>query len=174
MNCAKCGAELHPEQKVCLECGARTAAGGAFYVEEKQLWRPTPAMIKVTGAAAFVLILVLLALGLRVTPPESVANEWFDALTQRQVRKASSMITPALQQTLSARGEDIRSLSDEYYSAVINDGATWTMGEPRLDPEDRPVNATITFVLTYPDGQRKEVEARMLKIGRRWLVNEVS
>lgn len=174
MNCQKCGAELHPEQKVCLECGARTAAGGAFYVDEKQPWRPSRNMIICAAAVVFLLIVVGIVSSLRTVPPEVVARQWFDALVQRQVRKAADMTTPQMQQTLAARNEDMRAISDEYHSAIVNDAAQWSIREPLLEPKNNPTRASVTIVLKYPDGHVAEVIVQVVKVGRCWRIDGVS
>jgi len=121
-----------------------------------------------------VLIVVLVICSLRTAPPDVVAREWFDALIQRQVRKAAKMTTPRLRQFLAARNEDIRTISDEYYSAVVNDEASWSVEEPQVEPSANPTRARVTISLKYPDGRITEVEVRVVKVGRAWRVDGIS
>ena len=173
MNCRKCGAELHPDQKVCIKCGTPTPAGGGFYVEETERWRPSKNIIIGVGVAVGVLIIVLVILALRTAPPEVVAREWFDALSNRQIRKARQYITAEMEQSVEDTTGGLWALSDEYHVAVAQDEASVTVGEPRFDVEDNPTAANVIITLKYPDGRLNRVQVQMTKVGRTWRVNQI-
>lgn len=169
-TCRKCGADLHPNQKVCIECGAPTPAGGGFYVEEDKKWRPTKNMKIGAVVFAALVLLAIIVNSLRVAPPDVVAKEWFDAITQRKVRVAADLATPQLQQTLMARNMDLMALADEYYTAVSMDRAKYSIKKPTISGN----TATATVALTYPNGLRRQVQLVMVKVGRAWKVNEIN
>ena len=175
MNCRKCGAELHPEQKVCIQCGERTAAGGKFDVEEEQHWRPSPKQIRiVAGVAAVLLIVLLLYKVLHVTPPEVVAKEWFDAMLSRQFNVASRYVTPGYEQDLATRMMDPRSLADTYVEEVTTNRATYEISPPVFDSPSRPRRAAITITTKATGGQIvRQIQVQMAKVGRAWRVDQV-
>ena len=175
MNCTKCGVELHPDQKVCIQCGTRTAAGGQFEVEQpKEPWRPTKNMIIGAGAAVGLLIIILIALSLRTTPPEVVADEWFDAMSQRSMRKARRYLTPELAERLgSGGGSELNAIADEYYTAVFHEEATYEIGEPTYDMPNKPTRADVVIAITYPGGTTGHVEIQLTRVGRRWLISQI-
>ncbi len=173
MNCRKCGAELHPDQKICIQCGTPTPAGGGFYVEEKERWRPSKNTIIGAGAAVGVLIIALVILALRTAPPEVVAKEWFDAMSGRQLSKARTYITREMSRSLEDKAGGLMALSDDYYVAVVEDRARVTVGKPRYDVEDNPTSANIVISLNYPDGRINRVQLQMVKVGRSWRVNQI-
>lgn len=172
LKCRKCDAELHPQQKVCPECGTPTPAGGGFYVEEERKWRPTPRMIRIAaGAAALLLIVVIGYRVLHVVPADIVAKEWFGAMVGRQIAKARGYVTPRLEQELSGRMMDLRALADEYYTEVVNNQATYAVGTPQ---STGPKTASILIDVSYPGGEGgREVRLEMVKQGRRWMVDRI-
>ena len=171
MNCRKCGTELHPDQKVCIKCGTPTPAGGGFYIEEKEPWRPSKNAIIGAGAAVGVLIIALVIAAMRTAPPEVVAKEWFDAMSNREIRKARQYITAEMEQSLGDKTVGLLAL--EYYVAVVQDEASVAVGKPRFDVEDNPTTANVTIALKYPDGRLDEVEVQMTKVGRSWRINQI-
>ena len=173
MNCRKCGTELHPDQKVCIKCGTPTPAGGGFDVEETERWRPSKNMIIGAGVAVGVLIIALVIAAMRTAPPEVVAKEWFDAMSNREIRKARQYITAEMEQSLEDTTGGLLALSDEYFVAVTQDNASVTFGKPRFDVEDNPTAANVTIALKYPDGRWDEVEVQMTKVGRSWRINQI-
>ena len=174
MNCPKCGAELHPDQKVCIQCGTRTAAGGQFVVpEERQPWRPTKNVIIGAAVAVCLLVIILVALSLRVTPPDVVADEWFGAMAQRSLGKAREGLTPELQQRFGGGADELMALSDEYYTAVAQEDATYTVGKPRYDNPKKPEKATVVIDLKHPGGATGQVELEFTKVGRKWLISQI-
>ena len=174
MNCRKCGAELHPDQKVCIQCGERTAAGGKFDVEEEQRWRPSQKQIYVcAGVVAFLLLVLMLYKALHVVPPEVVAKDWFDAMLQRRFTAARSYVTPEFEQDLSARMMDMRALADTWIEEVSNNRATYQVGPPALDRPTNPRRADLTITMKYPGGQlAREIKVEMAKVGRAWKVDQ--
>ena len=174
MNCRKCGAELHPEQKVCIQCGERTAAGGKFDVEEEQHWRPSPTQVRIAGGAVALLLLVLILYNaLHVVPPEVVAKDWFDAMLARSFARARTYVTPRFDEDLTARMMDMRALSDMWIEEVTSNRATYHVGPPVFDRPDDPRRAQITIRLQSPAGEVvREIRVEMVKVGRAWKVDQ--
>lgn len=174
MECRKCGHELHPEQKVCINCGAPTPAGGGFYVEEDKKWQPTKNMMIGAGAVVLVLLIALIASAFRTMPPDVVAKEWFTAMTERRVGAAQKLVTPKLQDDLNKRNEDLRSVSDDYYTAIESDAAKFAIGQPRFDTPSNPTTAVVTIAFNYPDGHSRMEQIKIVKVGRAWRIDEIN
>ena len=170
MNCRKCGVELHEDQKVCIACGARTAAGGEFYVEEEKAWRPSRNVLIGAGILVFILIILMIANSLRVTPPGSVAMEWFDAMSQRQFSRARDCMTPELEQRLITSSMDMMAIGDGFYEAVNNNEARVSLGTVTEQPAGV---VTVKINLRYPARGPNEVIVKLVKSGRAWKINEL-
>ena len=175
MNCRKCGAELHPDQKVCIHCGERTAAGGKFDVDEEQHWRPTPKQMYIAGGIVALLLVIFLAHKvLYVTPPEQVAGKWFDAMVHRELSIARNYVTPRVEQELSTRMMDLRALADDYCSDITSNNGTYTVSPPAFDSPTTPKRADITITVNYAGGNGgREVRVQMAKVGRAWRIDRV-
>ena len=173
MQCRKCGAELHHEERVCARCGTRTPKGGGFYVEEEQKWRPSPLAIKIAAGVVALLLIVLIGHKLlHVTPPELVAEEWFSSLAGRRIGSAEALTSKACMADLTTRMQDLRSLSDDYYTEVVNNQAKYKLSAPAYRDPD---HVDISITLSYPGGDpKKVVSIAMVKYGRQWLVRSVT
>lgn len=173
LECRKCGMELHPDQKVCIRCGQPTPKGGGFdYGEEKEAWRPSPAVLYTAGGVTLLLLVLILVHVLRVDPPEKVAKVWFDALAQRKVGIAQKYITQECDQDLQSRFADLRAVSDSYYSYISDNAATYRIGKAKLNSEKKPTKASVTITMKSSSGDMP-VEIEMVKVGRRWMVNKI-
>lgn len=173
MNCRKCGAQLHPEQKVCIQCGAPTPAGGGFDVEEEQPWRPSRNMIYAAAGVLAVIIIVLVARSFRTVPAEVVAKEWFDAMAQRQIGKAERMVTRKFLDELASQNMNLLAIADEIYTRVNQDMATPSFGKPVYDVEDAPTTAEVTITLKPPQGPPSDTHLMLVKVGRQWRVDSI-
>jgi hypothetical protein len=167
----KCGAELRSEQKVCIVCGTRTAAGGHFHVEEKQAWKPTAIHIYAASAVAVVLIILLITHIFSTVPPEVVAKEWFDAMSQRSCRQAEKYHSPEFISKMQSGISDTQAISDYIFDEVVNNQAVYTVGVPSFPS---PGRANVLVTLKYPDGHVNEVPVDLTKSGRRWLIANVA
>ncbi|MGB9619471.1 MAG: zinc ribbon domain-containing protein [Armatimonadota bacterium] len=172
MNCRKCGAELHPDQKVCIQCGERTAAGGKFDVEEERHWRPSPRLMQAVGAAVALLILILILYrALHVVPPEVVAEDWFNAMLSRNFSRARTMITPAFDQDLSARMMDMRALAEMWIEDINSYNATPRVSAPDYDKPTDPRRAIITITLQSNSGETaRQIRLTLVRVGRVWKI----
>jgi hypothetical protein len=172
MECRKCGAELHEEERVCARCGTPTPRGGGFYVEDESKWLPSPKMLKIAAAVVVALLLIFITYNvLHVTPPETIARKWLGFMVGRQIGPASKLITEECQRDLTTRLLDLRALSDEYVTLVMNDQAKYTLSKPTYSDH---THSTITINFTGINGEQlKTVTVEMIKQGRRWLVNRV-
>jgi hypothetical protein len=172
LKCKKCGAELAEGQRACLECGEVTAAGGKFDYGEEKRFELTRNHILVAIGIVLVIIIVLVARSLQTVPPEKVASEWFDALSQRQLKRAKSYITPKFEQDLAGKMMDLRAMSDECYSEVVSNNAKFEVSRPSFDNPSNPKTADITISLVYPNGElASTIKIRMIREGRRWRVD---
>jgi hypothetical protein len=171
-QCRKCGADLNPKQKVCPQCGEITPAGGKFDVPEEVAWRPSPLAIKLATAVVVLLIAIPVLYSLfHVTPPEVVAKQWFAAMSGRSLGVAGKMVTPRLQQSLASEMSSLQALSDEWNTETYTNRATYTVSKPTYT--DR-THADVRISLIYPDKQPgPEVNLRMVRQGKRWLVDQV-
>ena len=174
MNCVKCGAELHPEQKVCIKCGTRTLAGGNFSVAEKDPWKPTRNMKYAAAGAALLLIVVLIVSSLKVIGPEIITKEWFDAMVGRAYNKAEQYHSPEFTSKMQSGISDTRAISDYLYDDVVNNQAQYTVGEPTYDVPAAPTRANVMVTLKFADGHANETQIDLIKSGRRWLIDNVA
>lgn len=171
MNCAKCGAELHEEQKVCIQCGARTAAGGHFEVEQKQAWKPSAAVKYVALAAALVLVIVIAAMCLRVMPPQTVAQQWFDSMVSRNYAKAARFHSQQFIQQMEQTMSDTRAVSDMIIDRLGGVQTPYTFSAPTMVT---PNQASVVVNYTAPDGQPGTITISLARYGRRWLITSVA
>lgn len=176
MKCVKCGAELRSEQKVCIVCGTRTAAGGNFNVEEDEPWRPTRPMIYAAGCLAVILIIAIVAMCMKTVPPQTVTQEWFEAMTQRQYAKAEKLNSSEFTSKMQPGMSDTAALSDMLYDEVNGNQGTYKVGDPTIDTSRSPQRAQVTVTLTYPDPSRptRQIPVDLVKSGRRWLIANVA
>lgn len=169
MNCVKCGAELRDDQKVCIQCGTRTAAGGHFHIEEKERWKPTRTTIYAAAGVALVLIIVLIVNGLRVVPPEVIAKEWFDAMVQREYNKAERYHSRPFAEKMQDGIDDTRAISDDLLGKA---GSNPQITVSKF-PSQSPAQATVMITYKSPDGELGQVFIYLAKQGRRWLITNV-
>jgi len=174
VNCVKCGAELHPDQKVCIKCGTRTAAGGHFYIEKKEAWKPTRNMKYAAAGAVVLLIVALIVNSLKVIPPDEVTKEWFDAMVGREYNKAARHHSPEFTSKMQSGISDTRAISDYLYDDVVNNQAQYTIGAPTYDIPAAPTRANVMVTLTLADGRQNEIQVDLIKSGRRWLIDNVA
>ena len=174
LKCKKCGAELADGQRACIECGETTVAGGKFdYGETRQIKLTRKHKYAIAGAILLVII-VLIARGLRTVPPDKVAGEWFEAMVQRQVGRAQEYVTPKLEQDLQSRMMDLRAMSDEFYTEINDYRATYEVSPPAINDNAKPPTADVTIAIKYPgEGDPKNVRLQMVKVGRQWRVNKI-
>lgn len=172
VKCRKCGAELRSEQKVCIVCGTRTAAGGNFAVDEKEPFQITAKMKKGALVAAGLVVLLVVIQLLRITPPDAIAEKWFKAMASRNYGNAerfhSENFTSSMQQGLS----DTRAVSDFIFDELNTKQAKETFGQTVYTPGN-PKEATVTITLTYPDQYQRPIQVIFAKIGRRWMVDRL-
>lgn len=176
MNCVKCGAELRSEQKVCIVCGTRTAAGGNFVVEEKEAWRPTRQMIYAAAGLGVILIIAIVAMCLKTVPPQVVTQEWFDAMVQREYAKAEKLNAPEFTSKMQPGSSDTPALSDMLYDEVNGNQGTYTVGSPTVDRSSSPERAQVMVTMTYQDPSRptRQIPVDLVKSGRKWLIANVA
>lgn len=170
MKCAKCGAELREEQKVCIQCGARTAAGGHFEVEQKQAWKPSANVKYAVLAAAVVLLVAVAAMCLRIAPPETVAKQWFDSMVSRNYAKAERFHSQRFVQQMEQTMSDTRAVSDMIIDRLGDVQTPYTFGPPTTIA---PNQASVPVNYTAPDGQSGTITINLAKFGRRWLITSV-
>ncbi len=174
LKCKKCGAELADGQRACLECGETTVAGGKFDYGEEKRFELTRNHVYAAAGIVLLVIIILIARGLRTVPPEQVADEWFDAMLQRQIARAQDYSTPNLEQELRQRSMDLRAVAEEYCVEVADNQATYQVTQPVFDNPTTPKSAQVTIRLTYKGGSPgSEVQLQMIRVGRQWRVNRI-
>jgi len=168
LNCRKCGAELHPDQKVCIQCGTRTVAGGGFYVEEKEPWKPTRNMKYAAAGVVLLLIILLVARSLRTVPPDVVAKQWFDAMLSRQCATAAKYQSESFLSSMPAGMNDTLAISDDLVENIGTTNAQYTFGSPTLDTTN---TAKVPITVKYTDGRTSQLEVDLTKSGRQWQIS---
>ena len=169
-KCHKCGAELRKDQKVCIVCGTPTPAGGNFYVEEDKKWTPTTNQKFAFCVAGLLIIAFIIALAMRVTPPNIIAQHWVDAISSREIIVSRKYSTPHLEEDLQSRLMSLTSVADDYNSRVMADQATYKVGMPTYMGKSK---ADVIITFTNPDNSVYEVHLDMIKQGRHWRVNKI-
>lgn len=169
--CSKCGAELRSQQKVCIKCGTRTVAGGNFDYGEKEPFQITRNMKRAAAGVALLLVIILIARFLQVTPPDVVAQRWFDAMSQRELNAANAFHSPDFTAKMQPAVSDTTAISDFIYDEINSKQAKPTVGKPVIDGGG--TQATVTISLSYPDGGARTIDVVFAKIGRRWLINDL-
>ena len=174
INCPKCGAELKEEQKVCIICGALTPASG-FYYQDHTRWYHSR-KLRIAGlAVAAVVLLSLIINAFRVMPPQIVAAEWCDDMSQGLLANAQKYASPNLTTNLQERMTDTRAISDDIRSRSGNAYVDAIPGEPAFDVEAAPTEASVDVSLVDPSGQTiYQCHVKLIKSGRRWLVENVN
>ena len=171
IKCHKCGAELRSEQKVCLQCGTRTIAGGNFEIHDKEPFQITPTMKKAALGAGLLILLLIIIQSLRVTPPDVVAQTWFNAMANRNYNKAERFHSNAFASEMQEGVSDTRAISDRIYDELNAKQAKAAVGEA-VYTQGVPTQATVNISLTYPD-YTGTVQVVLTKIGRRWMIERL-
>ncbi|MFQ3549672.1 MAG: zinc ribbon domain-containing protein [Armatimonadota bacterium] len=175
-KCQKCGAELSDTQKVCVVCGAYTAAAGVFYEEEKKNLEIPPKYLWIGGAAiALILIIIILAKVLHVDPPETVAKQWAQSLANRQLKDARALTLPSFDESARERLMDVASLADDISNYVKEKNADIEVKEISETQvamtSEAPANIKIFMInFVYPEGASKTLIVQIQKEGRHWKV----
>lgn len=171
MQCKKCGAELHEDQKVCIACGTRTIRGDNYEYDSQVAWRPSMKMIISAAGVVVLIVLVMILNSMKTVPPKDVAKEWFSAMSQRKVKDARELSTPHLEEDLQSRGMDLMAISDEYYGDITSDGGSVSIGEPKAAGKN---TLSLDVSVTYGDGEPARGHSiEMVKVGRQWRVDKV-
>ena len=174
MRCPKCDAELVSEQKVCVMCGAYTPASGYFYQDRKTFHFTKNKRVAVYVTASIFLLLILYWI-FRIVPPQTIAQDWINALCSRKIQYASSFVTEDFQNSLAERFSDMRELSDNLYLDSSNSNANIVIGEPEIR-ETATVDKAIVQV-AFVDGRGqcvKQMQVELVKVGRKWKVNDIN
>lgn len=169
MLCPKCGIELTSEQKVCVACGALTPAAGYYYDDKKRFVLTHPMKLALIAVGALVL-LSMLYLIFRSTPPQVVAKRWLDNLAARNINRAAGMVTEDYKLALADRFSDLREVSDNLYMDVSSSGASVMVYEPKYAAGGD--KALITAALVDSGGQAiKQMNLELIRDGRSWKIN---
>lgn len=175
VKCHKCGADLRSEQKVCIKCGTRTIAGGNYEVHDKEAFQVTRNMKIAAAAAALLVLVAILVRCLQVTPPNVVAQQWFDAMAQREINKAVLFHSPDFTANEQVGVSDPQAISDRFYEELNANQGKETLSPVTYDvPGGGATQATVNINLSYPDGTSKIIQVTLKKIGRKWLIDRMA
>ena len=149
----------------------RTAAGGHFHIEEEEAWKPSQNVKYAAVGAALVLIIAILAMCLRVAPPETVAKRWFDSMISRNYAKAEQFHSRQFTEYMQQSMRDTRAVSDELIDRLGSFQTPYTAGAPTIVA---PGQATVAVTFTSPDGQPSTITVSLAQTGRKWLITSVA
>jgi hypothetical protein len=169
--CPKCECELADKQKVCPRCGAHTPASFLYYTERKEFKLTKTHKIILACAGAFILLLIIIKM-LAITPPDEVALKWANLMTQRLGNDAKKYESDNFDTNLLNRWPDRLSLTDEYISQLPNGNVTLQTSRPIYESSDDPQKATVTVRATDSGGSVLSLNIKLVKVGRRWLVED--
>lgn len=163
---------MRSEQKVCIQCGTRTMAGGNFGIPEKEPFRINRSMKWIAAAAVLVIIALLIAKAMSITPPDVNAQLWFDAMAGRDYNRAEQFHAPQFTAKMESGVTDTRAISDYIYEELTAKQGQGTAGKPVYVP-GHPNEATVDIAMTYGDGHTGTIQVVFTKIGRKWLVRKL-
>ena len=174
MKCKKCGAILHPEQKICMDCGTETHLwpGGVKKAEEPVREIPWKAISIIGGAILLVAVIIIIVLHLRVIPPDQVARNWLDAVINRSTTRAKEFTTDKFESN-SAGSTRSTDMSDQYVMLFGNEGGDYTVSQPQYDSPNNPTAATVVITLRSKNGQTLTQQIILLKEDSKWKVDAV-
>ncbi len=171
MKCVKCGAQLRDNQKVCIQCGTRTAAGGNFQVEQKEAWKPSLNVKVAAAGAALLIILLIVTACLKIVPPETVAKQWFDSMVSRNYSKAANFHSQQFIAEMEQTMFDTRAKSDMIIDRLGGVQTPYTFSAPTTTA---PGQASVLVKFTSDDGQPGTITISLGKFGRKWLITSMS
>jgi len=174
MKCKKCGASLHPEQKVCLDCGTETDLwpGGPTKEEKPPIDIPWTPVGIIGGGLLLLIILFGLAMHFRVVPPDQVARRWLEEVVNRRAAEAQRYTTPEFERTIPDRPASAEK-GDEYFGFRYNNDADYTVSPPDYDSTRTPTSATVTVTFTGTNGQTLVNRIRLVRQGPAWKIAAV-
>jgi uncharacterized membrane protein YvbJ len=172
MKCKTCGQSLHPEQKICINCGTQTDRwpGGPTVQQKPAVEVPWKTVGMVGGGVLLLLIIVLVALSLRITPPDQVAKLWTDAVLTMNFDKARTFTTERFESSQADRSASAEK-GDQYYMFVNDNKGDYTVGPPQMSGDSA---ARVTLTFTGANGQTLKNEIELVKQGKAWKINRVA
>ncbi len=174
MKCPKCELELVDIQKVCPRCGAYTPASGFYYTERKS-FVITKQMKIAAGIAVGVLIALIIHLAFRITPPDRVALDFYEALSERRLNDARQQVTTKFMDMLADQMSDFREKSEPYYLDASSLQLEPILSKSIIDDTKVVETANVTITLLAPGQQSgRQVVVFLVKQGRKWLVDDIN
>lgn len=169
MKCKTCGQSLHPDQKVCLNCGTETDRwpGRKAEVETAELQIPKNLAAMVGGGLFLLILIVVLVLYYRIIPPDQVAKSWLEAVMSRQVDLAKEYTTPKFESMIADRPYSAE-MADQYYQFVTDFKPTCAVSAPWYNDPAHPTIAAVTTKLIGNNGQSMQESYRLVRVGRAW------
>jgi hypothetical protein len=170
-KCKKCGASLHPEQKVCLDCGTQTDLwpGGPTVEEEPPVQIPWLPVGIIAGGLVVAMFLIVMAMHFRVVPPDQVADKWLSAVTSRNAKLAKEYTTPEFEAMLADRPMSAEK-GDQYFEFMYNNEAKYSVSEPQMES---PTSAVVTVTFNGNNGQTLTEQIHLERQGRTWKITLV-
>lgn len=177
MKCQKCGESLHPEQKVCINCGTQTDRwpGGATK-DNTQSELPVKKIAIIGGSILGAIILIMILLSMRTVPPDQVAKKWLNAVTSRDTNTASKYTTENFEtkQYTSDDQSTSNRKSEEYYDfmqSVSNPKSS--VSSPQYDPPSNPTSAKVIITLSGDGGVTKAETLIFVHEKDGWKINSL-
>ncbi len=171
-KCKKCRTSLHPEQKVCLECGTHTHLwdGGADKLEEPKAPIPWKPLAIIAGCLVIAIVIIAIGMHLRVPPPNEVADKWMSALLRRNIKEARKYTTPGFEALIIDRPASAEK-ADEYYEFMHNNNAkSYKLSKPEYNTHSA---ATVTLTISGETGVSLTENIRFAREERAWKITDV-
>ena len=173
MNCPKCGVDVIDTQKICPQCGAFLPASGYFYQDEKR-FHITPKMKKGAWIVGGLILLLLIINAVRVSPPDQVAKEYIELLSERNVPASKKLVTQSFEDDLQERMHYISDISGELFLFTpAGTATTFTSSVAGYDNPDQPASAKVSVTINNTQYGIKVVNLDLVKQGRRWYINRL-
>ncbi len=170
-KCKKCGTSLHPEQKVCLQCGTHTSLwdGGADKEEKPPVIIPWTAVGIIGGGLLLAIILLGVGLHFRIVPPDQVVSQWTDHVLSRRFNEAKKLTTPAFEATILDQPASAEK-SDNYIEFMRNNEADYTLSKPVYNG---PNSAVVTISFKGKNGLSLTEQIHLVLEKRAWKIASI-
>jgi uncharacterized membrane protein YvbJ len=172
MKCTKCGQSLHPDQKICINCGQQTDKWpGGPKVEVKPPVEIPWKMVGIAGGGLLVLIIaIVVAMALRTVPPDQVTRKWVEACIVRNVDRAKQYTTQSYEDSLFDRSASAEKADNYFEFLHENTGSGYQVSKPT---STGPKSAQVIVTFKGGPGQELINRVQLTKQGKIWKIEQV-
>lgn len=176
MKCRNCGEEVYDDQKICLNCNApvkRWDGQATIVAGEEQKPIPWKKIGIASGSGVLAIILLVVIMSFKVTPPDQITQKWLNAVESRNMKSAQQYTTTQFE--VGSVGYSCKSeeRSDEIISFVTDNAADFTLSKPEYDSAKNPKSAKIIATFKGNNDAQMLEHVTLIKQGRQWKIEKV-